>query len=67
MYGGVLYYPGNGDAKDMSIINATTLRGVQFTNDDGVAVFDTVVPGHYSGRANHVHGKLLTQQPRFPS
>jgi len=55
VYGGVLYYPGNGDPNVLSVINVTTLRGVQPTDDDGIAVFDTLVPGHYSGRANHVH------------
>jgi protocatechuate 3,4-dioxygenase beta subunit len=53
----VLNYPGNGDAKDLRLINTTTLRGVQFTDADGIAAFDTVVPGHYAGRTNHVHGK----------
>ncbi|KAK8016824.1 hypothetical protein PG993_015013 [Apiospora rasikravindrae] len=30
-------------------------RGVQVTDADGVVEFDTVFPGHYAGRANHVH------------
>ena len=59
VYGGVLYYPGNGDPNDESIINATALRGVQPTDADGIALFDTLVPGHYAGRATHVHGKPL--------
>ena len=53
----MLNYPGNGDANDKRLINVTTLRGVQFTNDEGIAVFDTLVPGHYAGRTNHMHGK----------
>ncbi|KAK7983550.1 hypothetical protein PG989_010952 [Apiospora arundinis] len=30
-------------------------RGVQVTDADGVVEFDTVFPGHYAGRANHIH------------
>ncbi|KAJ5557057.1 Intradiol ring-cleavage dioxygenase [Penicillium frequentans] len=35
--------------------NSTYLRGIQPTDNDGVAAFDTIVPGHYSGRATHTH------------
>jgi protocatechuate 3,4-dioxygenase beta subunit len=62
VYGGVLNYPGNGNAADLRLINTTTLRGVQWTDSEGMAAFDTVVPGHYSGRTNHVHGKLKHQK-----
>lgn len=31
------------------------MRGIQPTDKDGVAVFDTIFPGHYSGRATHTH------------
>ncbi|KAL0943539.1 intradiol ring-cleavage dioxygenase-like protein (extracellular dioxygenase) [Colletotrichum truncatum] len=55
VYGGVLNYPGNGNPNDLSLINTTTLRGIQFTDVEGMATFDTVVPGHYAGRTNHVH------------
>jgi protocatechuate 3,4-dioxygenase beta subunit len=34
---------------------STYLRGVQQTDDDGVVEFDTIFPGHYSGRASHEH------------
>ncbi|KAK8061762.1 hypothetical protein PG994_008128 [Apiospora phragmitis] len=30
-------------------------RGVQVTGADGVVEFDAVFPGHYAGRANHIH------------
>lgn len=44
---------GNGNsATDTSNLNATYLRGVQETDDDGVVIFDTLVPGHYTGRTN---------------
>ncbi|KAF4970252.1 hypothetical protein FZEAL_10087 [Fusarium zealandicum] len=39
-------------------VNSTYLRGVQITDHDGVAQFETIFPGHYEGRATHTH--LLT-------
>jgi protocatechuate 3,4-dioxygenase beta subunit len=36
-------------------LGATFLRGVQQTDADGVVNFDTIFPGHYSGRATHEH------------
>ncbi|KAI4599140.1 hypothetical protein KJ359_002098 [Pestalotiopsis sp. 9143b] len=52
---------GNGQSQ----IGLTWLRGVQPTDADGVAQFDTVFPGHYAGRATHVHTILhLGVEPR---
>ncbi|KAF2108121.1 putative GPI anchored dioxygenase [Lophiotrema nucula] len=39
--------------------NSTYLRGIQSTDSDGVASFETIFPGHYEGRAIHTH--LLTK------
>jgi protocatechuate 3,4-dioxygenase beta subunit len=50
-------YPGMGDPNDASILKGTTLRGVQPTDNHGVASFDSLFPGHYQGRATHIHGK----------
>ncbi|KAI0480599.1 Intradiol ring-cleavage dioxygenase [Xylariaceae sp. FL0804] len=36
-------------------LNTTFLRGIQVTDDEGVADFDAIVPGHYSNRATHFH------------
>lgn len=36
----------------------TFLRGVQYTNANGLAVFDTIYPGWYQGRAVHIHVKV---------
>lgn len=47
----------NGNVNDVANINRTSLRGVQPTDANGVVQFNTLVPGHYVGRANHVHGK----------
>ncbi|RMZ79980.1 hypothetical protein DV738_g2952, partial [Chaetothyriales sp. CBS 135597] len=35
--------------------NSTYLRGIQPTDSDGVATFETIFPGHYEGRATHTH------------
>ena len=36
----------------------TYLRGVQLTGTDGVASFQTIVPGWYPGRVTHIHLKV---------
>lgn len=61
IYSGVWTYyklPTGDKYYDRSVINATALRGIQFTNADGMASFDSLFPGHYDGRAVHIHGKL---------
>ncbi|KAI9930669.1 hypothetical protein ASPWEDRAFT_106723 [Aspergillus wentii DTO 134E9] len=45
----------NGNGNDASNLDKTFLRGIQKTDSDGVAQFKTVFPGHYDGRATHVH------------
>jgi hypothetical protein len=40
--------------------DSTFLRGIQMTDEDGVAAFETIFPGHYEGRATHTH--LLVHQ-----
>ncbi|KAK4164366.1 Intradiol ring-cleavage dioxygenase [Cladorrhinum sp. PSN259] len=55
IYVGVQGYPGMGDPKDASILKGTTLRGVQPTDSHGIASFDSTFPGHYDGRATHIH------------
>ncbi|KAF2678779.1 aromatic compound dioxygenase, partial [Lentithecium fluviatile CBS 122367] len=46
---------GNGDSTDLSNYNATFLRGVQKSDEDGVVTFQSVFPGHYDGRTTHHH------------
>ncbi|KAI1338308.1 Intradiol ring-cleavage dioxygenase [Xylariaceae sp. FL0016] len=36
-------------------LDTTFLRGIQETDADGVAQFESIFPGHYSGRATHIH------------
>ncbi|KAM7183873.1 intradiol ring-cleavage dioxygenase-like protein [Rhypophila sp. PSN 637] len=57
VYSGVwsFYRQGNDVGYDRSVINSTALRGIQLTDQDGAAVFDTFFPGHYEGRATHIH------------
>lgn len=40
---------------DTANLNKQFLRGVQKTDDDGAVQFTTIFPGHYTGRATHVH------------
>lgn len=54
VYGGVTS-SGNGDSTDETNLDNTWLRGVQGTDDDGVAQFQTLFPGHYTGRTTHIH------------
>jgi len=57
IYVGVQGYPGMGDPNDASILQGTTLRGVQPTDSHGIASFDSLFPGHYEGRATHIHSE----------
>ncbi|CAD6442386.1 95c11c3a-75a2-4e76-b0d9-60b73cbb9c01 [Sclerotinia trifoliorum] len=47
--------------------NSTFLRGIQATDSDGVATFDTIFPGHYTGRATHTHLLAHTNVTVFPN
>ncbi|KAG9699566.1 aromatic compound dioxygenase, partial [Aureobasidium melanogenum] len=46
---------GNGDSSDTANVNTTFLRGIAETDTEGVATFESIVPGHYTSRANHIH------------
>lgn len=46
--------------QDDGTADKTFLRGYQITNDNGTAVFDTVYPGWYEGRAIHIHIKVTS-------
>ncbi|GMF76977.1 unnamed protein product [Aspergillus oryzae] len=47
--------PPNGNADDRDNVNTTFFRGIQKTDDFGVARFETKFPGHYALRATHIH------------
>lgn len=55
VYSGVLASTNGNSENDASNLDATFLRGFQETDSDGVVQFDTLVPGHYTGRTNHIH------------
>ena len=49
------------DADQSEIAEASTatfLRGIQLTNADGIAEFETIYPGWYLGRTIHIHLKV---------
>ncbi|KAL3457095.1 Intradiol ring-cleavage dioxygenase [Aspergillus heterothallicus] len=54
VYSGVVA-SGNGDSSDTTNLDSTFLRGLQRTDGLGVASFHSVFPGHYTGRATHIH------------
>jgi protocatechuate 3,4-dioxygenase beta subunit len=54
VYGGVVAN-GNGNTADATNIDNTFLRGIQPTDADGVAQFESIFPGHYTGRTPHIH------------
>ncbi|KAM0281198.1 hypothetical protein ACHAQH_003628 [Verticillium albo-atrum] len=54
VYSGVIA-SGNGDSSDETNIDNTWLRGIQETDSDGVAQFESLFPGHYTGRTTHIH------------
>src|SRR5829696_5565215 len=62
-YSGVNANPG-GNASQSAEAGAgseagTFLRGVQLTDADGIAEFQTIYPGWYSGRTVHIHMKVF--------
>jgi hypothetical protein len=59
VYSGVVAN-GNGDSSDESNIDKTWLRGIQKTDSDGVAQFESTFPGHYTSRATHIHVMVHT-------
>ena len=50
VYSGVVAW-GNGNSDDTSNMNNTFGRGLAPTDDEGVVEYNTVLPGHYIGRA----------------
>jgi protocatechuate 3,4-dioxygenase beta subunit len=46
------------DEASEDTVGETYLRGVQFTDAEGWADFKTIYPGHYAGRATHIHIKV---------
>lgn len=59
VYSGIVA-SGNGDSSDETNIDKTWLRGIQLSDDSGVAEFESVFPGHYTSRATHIHVMVHT-------
>lgn len=66
VYSGVVA-SGNGDTSDTTNINKTFLRGIQETDAEGVAQFETIFPGHYTSRATHIHILVHTNVTVYPN
>ncbi|KAI2624387.1 aromatic compound dioxygenase [Hypoxylon sp. NC1633] len=47
--------------------NSTYLRGIQLTDSDGVTSFETIFPGHYTGRTAHTHLLAHTNAKVMPN
>jgi protocatechuate 3,4-dioxygenase beta subunit len=47
--------PGGLSDASPSTDNTTFLRGIQFTDENGLATFQTIFPGHYVSRDTHIH------------
>ncbi|KAF5362879.1 hypothetical protein D9758_007019 [Tetrapyrgos nigripes] len=54
VYSGVVS-GGNGNTDDATNLNNTFGRGIQKTDEDGVAQWLSLFPGHYTGRTTHIH------------
>ena len=53
---------GNGNEDDATNLDATFLRGIQPSNKEGIVQFESIFPGHYTGRAPHIHGTFRYDQ-----
>jgi protocatechuate 3,4-dioxygenase beta subunit len=51
---------GFGPRENLPTDKLTFLRGIQITDSDGVVNFQTIVPGFYMGRTNHIHFRVRT-------
>jgi len=60
VYGGIIAN-GNGNSADTTNSKKSWLRGIQPTDSDGVAQFQSVFPGHYTGRTTHIHVMVHTK------
>jgi protocatechuate 3,4-dioxygenase beta subunit len=46
------------DESSEKTLGKTYLRGIQLTDSGGRTRFKTIYPGHYAGRATHIHAKV---------
>lgn len=55
VYSGVVDFMSGGLKADTKVVNNQALRGFQISDKDGAVEFETIIPGHYQGRAHHIH------------
>jgi protocatechuate 3,4-dioxygenase beta subunit len=55
VYSGVVAQGNGVGENDESNLQNTALRGIQQSDENGVVVFQTIFPGHYTGRAVSAH------------
>jgi protocatechuate 3,4-dioxygenase beta subunit len=55
VYSGVVDFMNGGLKSDTRVVNNQALRGFQLSDASGAVEFETIVPGHYQGRAHHIH------------
>ncbi|KAH9212941.1 Intradiol ring-cleavage dioxygenase [Leptodontidium sp. 2 PMI_412] len=55
VYSGIVTRGNGVGIADPSNLDNTFMRGLQPSDADGVAQFTTLFPGHYTGRATHIH------------
>jgi protocatechuate 3,4-dioxygenase beta subunit len=73
VYSGYDKQTGTGKERTLSATGKTFLRGTQFTDESGAAIFKTIYPSWYTGRTPHIHFKVfvggdrvVTSQVVFP-
>lgn len=66
VYSGVVAN-GNGNTDDGDNIDRTFLRGIQPTDSDGVSLFQSIFPGHYTGRTTHIHVMAYSNATVMPN
>ncbi len=67
VYGGVIAQGNGVGSADPTNINNTMLRGVQKSGPEGAVKFDTLYPGHYTGRTTHIHMMVHLSAKAFPN
>lgn len=60
-----IYSGYSGQPGGVNTVGQTFLRGIQVTDNTGVATFTTVFPGWYSGRVAHIHFKIRTSSTTY--
>jgi hypothetical protein len=60
-------YSGIDSSEGEGGLNSTFMRGVQSSDEEGVAAFDSLFPGHYDSRITHFHLVVQTNATLLPN